>query len=63
MKDVRALWESGIRNVGIKDQEIKNIVPDPVKRVRTTGSSTYSHPFQVTLPSPRTLSHKSSFIP
>ena len=30
---------------------------------RTTRSSTYSHPFQVTLPNPRTLSHKSSFIP
>ena len=44
-------------------QEIKNIVPDPVRRVRITRSSTYSHPFQVTLPNPRTLSHKSSFIP
>ena len=44
-------------------QEIKNIIPDPVRRVRTTRSSTYSHPFQVTLPYPRTLSHKSSFIP
>ena len=44
-------------------QEIKNIIPDPVRRVRTTRSSTYSHPFQVTLPNPRTLSHKSSFIP
>jgi len=44
-------------------QEIKNIIPDPVRRVRTTRSSTYSHPFQVTLPNPRTLSHKASFIP
>ena len=44
-------------------QEIKNIFPDPVRRVRTTRSSTCSHPFQVTLPNPRTLSHKSSFIP
>ena len=44
-------------------QEIKNIIPDPVRRFRTTRSSTYSHPFQVTLPNPRTLSHKSSFIP
>ena len=44
-------------------QEIKNIIPDPVRRVRTTRSSTYSHPFQVTLPNSRTLSHKSSFIP
>ena len=44
-------------------QEIKNIIPDPVRRVRTTRSSTYSHSFQVTLPIPRTLAHKSSFIP
>ena len=44
-------------------QEIKNIIPDPARRVRTTRSSTYSHPFQVTLPNPRTLAHKSSFIP
>ena len=45
-------------------QEIKNIIPDPVvRRVQTTRSSTYSHPCQVTLPNPRTLSHKSSFIP
>ena len=44
-------------------QEVKNIIPDPVRYVRTTRSSTYSHPFQVTLPNPRTLSHKISFIP
>ena len=46
-------------------QEIKNIIPDLVRRVHTltTRSSTFSHPFQVTLPNPRTLSHKSSFIP
>ena len=44
-------------------QEIKNIIPDPVRRVRTTRSSTYSHTFQVTLPKPRTLSHKSFVIP
>ena len=44
-------------------QAIKNIIPDPMRRVRTTRSSAYSHPFQVTLPNPRTLSHKSSFIP
>ena len=44
-------------------QEIKNIIPDPVRRVRTTRSSTHSHPFQVTLPNPRALAHKSSFIP
>ena len=30
---------------------------------QTTRSSTHSHPFQVSLPNPRTLSHKSSFIP
>ena len=43
--------------------DIKNIIPDPVKCVRATRSSTHSHPFQVTLPNPRTLAHKSSFIP
>ena len=37
-------------------QEIKNIILDPVRRVGTTISSTYSYPFQVTLPNPRTLS-------
>ena len=42
--------------------EIKNIIPGPASRLRTTRSSTQTHPFQVTLPSPRTLSHKSSFI-
>ena len=44
-------------------QEIKNIIPDPIRHVRTTRGSTHSHPFQVTLPNPRTLAHKSSFIP
>jgi len=43
--------------------EIQNIIPDPVRRVKTTRSYTYSHPFQITLPNPQTLSHKSSFIP
>ena len=42
--------------------EIRNIIPDPVRRVCTTRSSTQSHPFQVMLPNPRTLGHKSSFI-
>ena len=44
-------------------QEIRDIIPVPLRRVRTTRSSTYSHPFQVSLPTSRTLSHKSSFIP
>ena len=44
-------------------EEIKNIISDPVRHVRTTTSSTYSHPFQVILPNPCTLSHKSLFIP
>ena len=44
-------------------QEARNIIPDPVRRVRTTRSSTHSHPFEVTLPYSRTLAHKSSFIP
>ena len=33
-------------------QETKNIIPDPVRHFQTTRSSTYSHPFQVTLPNP-----------
>ena len=43
--------------------ETRNIIPDPVRRARTTRSSTQSHPFQVVLPNPRNLAHKSSFIP
>ena len=43
--------------------EIKSIIPDPLKHVRLTRSSSRSHPFQVILSNPRTLSHKSSFIP
>ena len=44
-------------------QKIRDIIPVPLRRVRTTRSSTHSHPFQVSLPNPQTLSHKSSFIP
>ena len=44
-------------------QEIREIIPVPVRRVRTSRSSTHSHPFQVSLPTSQTLSHKSSFIP
>ena len=44
-------------------QEIRDTVPVPLRRVRTTRSSTHPHPFQVSLPTSRTLSHKSSFIP
>ena len=44
-------------------QEIRDIIPVPLRRVRTTRSSTRSHPFQVSLHTSRTLSHKSSFIP
>ena len=44
-------------------QEIRDIIPVPLRPVKTTRSSTHSHPFQVSLPNPRTLSHKSSFIP
>ena len=48
---------------GDYSQEIRDIIPVPLRRVRTTRSSTHSRPFQVSLPNPRTLSHKSSFIP
>ena len=44
-------------------QEIRDIIPVPLRHVRTTRSSTYSHPFQVSLPNPQSLSDKSSFIP
>ena len=40
-----------------------DIIPVPLRRVRTTRSSTHSHPFQVSLTNPLILSHKSSFIP
>ena len=43
-------------------QEIMDIIPVLLKRVRTTRSSTHSHTFQVSLPTSRTLSHK-SFVP
>ena len=44
-------------------QEIRDIILVPLRPVRTTRSSTHSHPFQVSLPNLCTLSHKSSFIP
>ena len=43
--------------------EIKKITPGPMRSFKITRSSTQSHPFQVTLPNPRTLAHKSPFIP
>ena len=43
-------------------QEIREVIPIPLRRVRTTRSSTHSHPFQVSLPTSRTPSHKLSFI-
>ena len=48
---------------GHYSQEIRDISPVPLGRVRTTRSSAHSHPFQVSLPTSQTLSHKSSFIP
>ena len=44
-------------------KEIRDIILVPLRRVRTTRTSTHSHPFQISLPKPRILSHKSSFIP
>ena len=44
-------------------QESRGIIPVPLRHVRTTRSSAHSHPFQLSLPNSRTLSHKSSFIP
>ena len=44
-------------------QEIREIILVTLRRVRTTRSSTHSLPFQASLPNPRNLSLKSSFIP
>ena len=44
-------------------QEIRDIIPVPLRRVRATRTSTQSHLLQVSLPNPQTLSHKSSLIP
>ena len=44
-------------------KEIRDIIPVPLRRVRTTRSSNHSHPFQVLLPTSQTLFHKSSSIP
>ena len=44
-------------------QEIRDVIPVPLRRIRNTRSSTHSHPFKISLPYPRTLSHKSSCIP
>ena len=45
-----------------KDTAPRDIIPVPLRRVRTTRSSTHSHPFQVSLSTSRTLSHKPSLI-
>ena len=39
-----------------------DIIPDTMRYVQTTRSPTQSHPFQVILPNPRTLSHKAPSI-
>ena len=44
-------------------QEISDIIPVPLRRVRTTRSSTHSHRFLISLLTSRTRSHKSSLIP
>ena len=48
---------------GHGSQKIRDVISVPLRRIRTTRSSTHSHPFQVSLPNPRTLSHKSSNTP
>ena len=52
-----------LRCIIYSSQEIRNIIPVPLRHVRTMRSSTHPHPFQVLLHTSRTLSHKSSFIP
>ena len=63
--DRRLVWDLSIYYRyfnGHCSQEIRDIIPLLLRRIRTTRSSTHSYPFQVSLPNPRTLSHK-SFIP
>ena len=48
---------------GYRSQEIRDIIPVSLRHVRSTRSSTHSHPFHVPLPNPLTLPHKSSVIP
>ena len=48
---------------GHYSQEIREIIPVPLRRVRTTRSSTQSHPFQFSVPDSQFLSSKSPFIP
>ena len=43
-------------------QEIRDIIQIPLRHVRTTRGSTHSHPFHFSLPTSRTLPHKSSLI-
>ena len=59
----RSFYPLQILSRAMLSGEIRDIIPGPLRRVRTTRSSTHSHPFRVSLPNPRTLSHKSSFIP
>ena len=47
----------------ITSPNLSKFFPIPLRRVRITRSSTHPRPFQISLPNPRTLSHKSSFIP
>ena len=44
-------------------QQTRDIIPAPLRRVRTARSLYHSHPFQVSLPTSQNISHKSSFIP
>ena len=48
---------------GIFPHDIRDSIHVPLRSVGTTRSSTHSYSFQVSPPNPRTLSHKSSFIP
>lgn len=42
---------------------MRDIRPDPLRRIRTARSSIYSGSFKIQLPYPQVLSPKSSFIP
>ena len=52
-----------VESPALLSREIRDIIPVPLRRVITSRSSNHSHPSPVSLPTSRTLSHKSSLRP
>ena len=42
---------------------MRDMIPGPLRHARNTKHSSRVHPFQVSLPNPRTQPHNSSFLP